>query len=264
MPLDVQILTWPPLALLIALLSGFLLIAAAGATICRKLRNDGDTTPSGETIALILSIYGAIYGVLLAFVVVIAWDDLNKAEDQVDAESASLAAVVRDADFLPADVRNHIATDMKKYLDHILNTEWVEMKQGRVPSASNSYLDGMLTTLKGYKPNSEREVADYERIRADLTTAIARHRDRIAYSDEQLPPLLQYFIFGGAISVILLACWYRPKDRLDQLILLTSICVLLASSLLIVLGLNHPFTGDISVAPDAYYRGILSQYISRQ
>ncbi|MFG2639036.1 hypothetical protein ACGFX8_35990 [Streptomyces sp. NPDC048362] len=260
MPVDVQILKWPSIALFAALIGAFLLISAAGAAGFRKLRRGRDVSPSNETVALVLGIYGAIYGVLLAFVVVIAWDDLSTAEGRVDAESASLASIVRDAEFFPAGVRDSISRDMKGYLKNVINVEWVEMGQGKVPSASNPYLEDILATLKDYRPSNAREVADYESIRTDLTSAISDRRDRIGYSGEQLPPLLQYFILGGAVSVVLLACCYTPRGRLDQVVLLTSVSVLLAASLLIVLGLNHPFAGDISVSPDAYYRGVLSQY----
>ncbi|WP_432021372.1 hypothetical protein [Streptomyces sp. 1222.5] len=263
MPVDVRFLSWPAAVQLLVLIGIFFLLSSAGAVAFRYLRGRSGSAPSNETITVILGIYGAIYGALLAFVIVIAWDDLNAAKGRVDAEAASLAAVARDAEFLPAETRERISGDMKEYLTYTVNVEWNKMRMGKVPSASNPNLNDMLATLRKYKPTSAREIADYQRMRTDLTSTIGDRRARIGDSGEQLPDLLRYFIFGGAICVILLCCCFSVSSVFEQAVLLAAVSVLLASSLLVVVGLNHPFVGDISVSPEAYYRGILSQYLPR-
>ncbi|MFG2639225.1 hypothetical protein ACGFX8_37270 [Streptomyces sp. NPDC048362] len=238
----------------------FLAIAAIGVLASEKLRKNKQVSPSGETIALILGVYGAIYGVLLAFVIVIAWEDLSTAKSRVDMESAALASVVRDSQFFTPPVRNAISGDMDRYVDHTVEVEWKQMSSGVVPSASNPALESIFSTLKGYTPRNASEVAAYEQILTNLNDAIADRRARIGDSEDRLPPLLQYFIFGGAVCVIMLASLYKPKSVFDRVMVLVSITALLAASLLVVIGLNRPFTGDISVSPDAFYRGILAQY----
>ncbi|WP_432021521.1 hypothetical protein [Streptomyces sp. 1222.5] len=260
MPVDIRILGWPVAVQFAAFMAAFLLIAAIGILVSEKLRKNKETYPSGETIALILGVYGAIYGVLLAFVIVIAWEDLDTASSRVDMESAALASVVRDSQFFPAPVRDAISDDMNRYVDHTVNTEFKEMSNGFVPSASNPALEEIFTTLKGFTPRNASEVAAYEQILTNLNSAIADRRARIGDSEDHLPPLLQYFIFGGALCVIVLASLYKPKSMFDRVMVLVSISALLAASLLVVIGLNRPFSGDISVSPDAFYRGILAQY----
>ncbi|MGY4967368.1 bestrophin-like domain [Streptomyces sp. 900105245] len=264
MPVDIRFISWPVAVQLGALVCTLLFLSIVGAVSFRLLRRTRGIAPSSETVTLILGIYGAIYGALLAFVIVIAWDDLNAAKARVDSEAASLTAVARDADFLPSDVRNRISNDIKEYLNYTVTTEWREMKLGKVPNTSNPHLEHILLTLKKYNPANEREVADYRRIRSDLTTTVSDRRARIGDSGEQLPPLLRYFIFGGAICVVLLACWYSVASIIEQAVLLTAVSVLLASSLLIILQLNHPFVGEISVSPDAFYRGTLSRYMGHE
>ncbi|MFG2638635.1 hypothetical protein ACGFX8_33480 [Streptomyces sp. NPDC048362] len=260
MSIDVQILEWPTVVQFIVFTGGFLLIAMISAIAFRWLSNFKGIEPSSETLALILGVYGAIYGVLLAFVIVIAWEDLNAASSRVTMESAALASVVRDASFFPVSVRDEISHEMRDYIDYTVNVEWRDMRKGRAPRASNPSLDDMLATVRSYTPDNTRGTVAYERMLTDLNTATTERRGRIGESQQHLPQLLQWFIFGGAICVVLLAAGYRPKSILDQVLLLGSLSLLLSSSLLIVLGLNHPFSGDISVSPDSYYSGILAQY----
>ncbi|MGY4967398.1 bestrophin-like domain [Streptomyces sp. 900105245] len=256
---DIELLHWPVIVQFIVFTGGFLVISVLGAAFFRWIAKDSQS-PSGEVVAVTLGVYGAIYGVLLAFVIVTAWEELQVASAGVGDEAASMASIVRDAEFFPRNVRDDLRAEVKEYLHYTINVEWKDMQKGEPPHNSNPAIENLFTTVRDNPPADPKYAPAYERILTDLNSVISNRRDRIENSEENVPALLQLFIFGGAVCVILLACMYRTKNFLDQAVLLTSISILLASSLLMAVALNHPFIGDISVSPADFYRGILAQF----
>ncbi|MGY4967319.1 bestrophin-like domain [Streptomyces sp. 900105245] len=83
--------------------------------------------------------------------------------------------------------------------------EWKQMGNGNPPIATSPSVEKMFAAVRSNPPNNPQDRPAYERILTDLSTVIANRRDRIENSEENMPALLQFFIFGGAVCVFLLA-----------------------------------------------------------
>jgi Ca2+/H+ antiporter len=59
---------------------------------------------TGVTYAIV----GAVYGVYLAFTIVVVWQQFDQAEQNATAEAVHLSAVWRDLEVLPAPVRKEV------------------------------------------------------------------------------------------------------------------------------------------------------------
>ncbi len=256
MNLHTRVLELPFVAQFFIFAASFMILSVAASIIFRKFKNGNDN----EVIVLVLGVFGALYGALLAFVIVIAWQDLQATKGHVAAEAASVAAVVRDANFFPKQVQDGISAAVNEYLHSTVDVDWKEMRVRHTPAVSSAAVNKLYAVMDGYVPQGKKESAAFKQMLADLGNLTGNRMARVGDSRREVPTLLQFLIFGGAICILLLASAYRAENFFDSALLLTLLSLLLAGSSVLVLGLNHPFSGAISVSPEPFFRGILSQY----
>jgi hypothetical protein len=75
----------------------------------------------------ILSPLGTILGILLAFLAVRVWTNLDHAQEHIGREVNALREVVMLANSLPQDVRARVREAIGKHLDAIASEEWPAM-----------------------------------------------------------------------------------------------------------------------------------------
>src|ERR1044071_1075320 len=64
-----------------------------------------------DVAGYLIAIVGVIYAVLLAFVVVVTWQQFSQASNIVGQEASALRGLYRESVAFPADVRERIETD---------------------------------------------------------------------------------------------------------------------------------------------------------
>lgn len=213
------------------------------------------------TIGLLHSIFSAIYGIILAFVIVNLWTQLETTRTVVATEATDLAQMVRDIRAFPPERRNRIDDAIGEYVHAVVEDQWPLMKQGRAQyTATASKLDRIYAELQAYEPGNATQVAFYEQTLDSLNDMVSQRRARLAQSSQQLPLLLQTLVFGGALIVLATTCLIGCQRKSVQRLFLCSVTVLIGFSLLLVIVLDYPFSGDFSIGPGPYKLGVLASF----
>src|SRR5208337_7007 len=84
-----------------------------------------------EVAGFTFGVIGAFYGVVLAFVIVAAWQRFERANDQVQAESLAVSNLYSLAQGLPEPTRTEMQNALRTYANNVVNHEWEEMAQDR-------------------------------------------------------------------------------------------------------------------------------------
>ncbi|MEU5436057.1 DUF4239 domain-containing protein [Streptomyces sp. NPDC020719] len=240
---------------------GLVIVAVAGGTLAHRRYPKLAEGEHNDMVGVLLGMFGAIYGIILAFVVVTLWTQMQDARSVVAAETTGLAQVVRDIRAFPPPEQRQLNTAVSGYVHRVVETQWPLMRAGKADyAATESRMDGIYTVLQSYEPATEREKAFYGQTVADLNGVVAQRRSRIAQSGQELPPLLQVLVYGGALLIIPFTFLYGNTSRRAQLFFVGSVAALIGFSLLLVLVLDRPFAGDLSVDPGPYRQGALAQF----
>ena len=92
-----------------------------------------------EISAPMLGVVGALFGLLLAFVIVIGYQNLLDADANVGQEADALGAIVRDSEALPAPGGPAVRAAVGAYVRVVVDDEWPEMHDtDRRASAPNT------------------------------------------------------------------------------------------------------------------------------
>ncbi len=200
----------------------------------------------------IFSIVGVTYGVLLAFVAMLALETYDGAKAATDQEAARLADVASLSPGLPEPARILLQADLRAYADVVRRVEWPAQAAGHVSPAADRPLGQADAVVLALRP----EDAAGTNVQAALLRGLGRLRDarglRIATSASGIPAIVWFVVVaGGAISlcfVSLLGTFNRLFHlALGSLLALSGVLVLL-----MIVALSHPFRGDFRITPESF------------
>ncbi|MBH1935904.1 DUF4239 domain-containing protein [Streptomyces sp. AV19] len=240
---------------------GLTALALAGALLLHRRFPSLETGKYNDAVGMLLGVFGAIYGIVLAFVIVTLWTQLETTETVVATEATDVAQIVRDVRAFPPDRRDRIVADLDAYVHTVVEYQWPRMREGRADhTAATPRLDRVYADLQAYEPRTAAQQAFYEKALDGLDDIAAQRRARLRQSSQQLPLLFQVLVFGGALVVLAIICLFGNRRKSVQILFVGSVAVLIGFSLLLVIVLDLPFSGDLSVDPDPYREGVLAAF----
>ncbi|MFB0627081.1 DUF4239 domain-containing protein [Streptomyces sp. AB3(2024)] len=249
------------ITLAIVAVGGTVLLAVAGSVLLRRRHPSLAQGEHNDMVGVTLGMFGAIYGIILAFVIVTLWTQLEDTQTIVASEATNAALITRDAGAFPEAVRARLDAAMSGYVHAVVEDQWLRMRAGN-PSygATEAHLQDAFRVLQTYEPQGQAQQVFYEQAVGHLNDIASQRRARITMARRELPPLLQALAFGGALVLIPLTFLYGLRKLRVQVLFVASVAGLVGFSLLLVFVLDRSFSGDLSVSPAPYREGALARY----
>ncbi|MFE6159254.1 DUF4239 domain-containing protein [Streptomyces sp. NPDC056486] len=240
---------------------GAVLAAVAGLLILRRRFPHHTNGTHNEMIGVVLGMYAAIYGIILAFVVVAEWEGLNEAETNVALEASQTAEVLRDAPAFPTGQERRVTNAVGAYVRVVVNEQWPLMSNGQPdPNVTNREVVALYQVFQEYEPQTEAEKTYYAQSVSTLGEIAGARRTRLSDAQQSLPSLLNILVYGGALIMLPLTLLYGINSLRANLMFVMSVAALIGVSLLLCLTLDHPFAGDLAVSPAPFKEGVLAQF----
>ena len=103
--------------------------ACLGQWYVHRRFRESDFVRHNEVGGFLVAVVGSLYGVLLGFMTVIAWQHFEECAQLVAAESAAATDAWHTAIGLPAQSRLRVRHDMLAYADAMIEREWPAMRK---------------------------------------------------------------------------------------------------------------------------------------
>ncbi|MFJ6797692.1 DUF4239 domain-containing protein [Streptomyces sp. NPDC091268] len=245
----------------VLLVGGVTLFSVAGSFAARRRFPHLAKGEHNEMVGVALGMFGAIYGIILAFVVVTLWTQLENTENIVATEATDLALVVRSAQAFPPADRARVDRAVSAYTHAVVEVQWPLMRDGH-PSyeATAPQTQALYDALQAYEPSGTRAETFYAEAVSRLNDVAAQRRARVSMAETSLPLLLQVLVYGGAFVILPLTFLFGLRSLKMQLLFVSAVAGLIAFSLLLVVALDRPFAGDLSVSPQPYKESALARF----
>lgn len=248
---DVQLLAISIIALGVVIVAGTIVASVAGVTLVRRLPRER-LEENQDVVSVMFSAVGVLYTVLLAFMVVLVWEQFNSAEDRTEQEATRISNLLRNSSVFPAPVRSEIQERLITYTQSVIDDEWETMARGESSSTTSTAYRRVWTAYYDFHPQNEREHDFYAESISRLNELGQERRLRVISSQSSIPSILWILLVAGALITIGYLYLFAISNALLQRLMIGSVTGLLAFILFLVLALDHPFAGEISVTPDAY------------
>jgi Protein of unknown function (DUF4239) len=227
-------------------------LSLIGLIIFRRVvshtRLEGANAVSGEVFQLA----GVLYAVLVAFVVVVVWEQFNDAEAATRSEASAIADLLRDSQAFPAAVRPQLQQSLTSYAQDVVDDEFPRMRRGESIEQQSEHLTKVWEEYLKIQPATRSEIAFYDEAIRRLDDLSSSRKERISTSQSEIPGELWVLLIGGGAIVMAFTFMFGTPDLVIHACGVALTAALLAFVVYLIFALEHPFVGTLSVKPDAY------------
>jgi hypothetical protein len=200
-----------------------------------------------STLSPFVTTVALVYGALLGFTVVVAWEQFSGASANVAAEASTLTTMYRQTVAMPKPEQQEMRNLLRTYTTAAAGPEWERQDTGDGTSDSaRAALTEMYRVLSRQDPNAASAPVNGEFI-GQLTVLASERNTRVLDAEPRIPSLLwSGLIFGGVVLITLMG-FMRLDSTRGHVLLSGSVAVLLALLLFIIFCLDHPFGMELGV-----------------
>lgn len=234
-----------------------------GMMVVRRLIPAERLSENNEYVGFTFSILGLIYGIYLAFTVIVVWQQYEVAKEKVTTEVALLGAVWRSIERFPAADRYRLRQDLVDYTRDVITSDYPKMEFG-LASSANKVNDKLWTDFNRVTidTNDARGAVFYEEALTRMNEFAIARRQRILSSNASLPASMWVLLVAGAIGTIVFTWFYGTHYLSIQIAATTFLSAVIIYSVILVGMLEYPFGSGLRVSP-APYQDILEIFESR-
>jgi len=205
---------------------------------------------AASSVAMILNF-------LLGFLVVTVWGNFRAADQAVAQEAASMVVIAHIAHSLPQPVRSQVFIHLQRYTDLVIEEEWPLMAEGKSEGGPRTLAEfGRLWAVCQDALAKVPLCGDVLKILGQLT---GQRVLRLLSSRSYLPDVFWFVLILGSLLVITLnLLLHDPLSGFGAQLLIKAIqtgAIFLLLWLIIVI--NNPYAGDVSVTPNAFQNALL-------
>jgi hypothetical protein len=246
---------------LLALIVAVCAVAAVGLMYLVRRRSSVDHFfIEIERGAGIFAFLGTAFAVILAFVVLEAFQSFNDAKEGAEEEATTVVQLSRTAQFLRPDRRDPLQAVLICYGRAVIHDEWPAMKEGDRSPVVQIWVNRFQGELKQLHPETPEEEAALLQLLGQQDQRTDARRARLSEANRALPAPVWFFLCLGAFITVGFALFFadRREHFIVQGSLIAAIAALVVSGLLLVWFLDHPYENRSgSIKPDEMERQLV-------
>jgi drug/metabolite transporter (DMT)-like permease len=245
----VQLNVWVLGALLVV---GIPLLTVAVQAAVRRVAPGIVEGEHNDVAGFLIAVVGVVYAVILAFIVVVTWEDFRDARTTVHREAGALRSLYRDTGALPEPARTAMADLVVRYGREVSIGEWAAMDRGESSRAVLDLVGQMFSTLGDARPTTPTQEAFLADALTRLNDVAEDRAERISVAEEETVSILWAAIVIGGILTVGFALLFGVSNERLHYVMVGFLAAVLALQVLVILVLSHPFTGDVRVGPEPF------------
>ncbi len=229
-----------------------MLIAAGGFRLALRVRPGFRGEEATDVKSVYFSMVGVLYAILLAFVVVVAWEQFNAAEEATHTEATRMSNLMRDAGAFPDADRQQVRSAIMTYAEAIVEHEYPAMSEGRTSPRGAAAYERIWTEFYGVDVKEEPAVTFYAESLERLNELGEARRLRMLASRSTIPLPLWVLLIGGGIFTIAWLYPFHMANVRTQTVAIGTLGGFTGFVLFLVYALQHPFAGEVAIDPSVY------------
>ncbi len=203
---------------------------------------------AGFTIAVI----GVLYAVLLAFIAIATWESFSKASDIVENELDYAGGMYLITSGLPDETGQKIRDSLRRYVNVVINDEWPTQRRGVTPDQGWKPLRDIATAVAAVQPHTSGEaVIEAQLLRTWNDLYVARS-SRLSAVQGHIPGVVWSIVFLGAAITIAYTYLFGFERFSMHLAMTAVVAATLALVIVMIIALDWPFRGELSVSPEPF------------
>ncbi len=225
--------------------------SVAGLCLVRWLVPLDRLQKNHEVAGVTFGVLGAFYGLVLAFVIVAAWERFNDANDYALTEATALESLYKLGAAFSEPMRTQLDTAVLEYSHRVIEKEWPQM-------ADNTFQGGKVgahelwAIVLSYHTADSREQMLMDKSIDQLNLVSQARGQRFNFYEEDLPSVVWTVIYLGCLMTIGFSYFFGSNIFRAQVLMCGFFSILLGMTILAILELAHPYQGVVTISDEPY------------
>ena len=254
MSITYYLVQFSPLLLFIGITIGVGMLAAFAAFLFRKYVNIKILRSHNEVTGFLFLAIASLYSLLLGFVVLIVWDQLNETRNNVSKEGSTALSLYHDIKSYPDSTA--IKPVLSAYLNFVflvVDDEFPNMqllkKSRKTPEAFNE----VFVRMEQLNPQTPVQVQLVAEMFHNLNELASLRGLRTTAIETEIPPPIWLPIIFGAIITLLCSFFLDIEHQRLHITLIFLLGAFIGMFWFVIINLDHPFSGAYALKPQFYY-----------
>jgi hypothetical protein len=208
-------------------------------------------------------IYGgivAVYSILLAFVVVIVWEQYQNTGDRVQEESSKVFNLYRASYAFPDSTSGKkIRSTVIDYVTSVVEDEFPAMEHDSTSKITQQKYNKVWDMVYGIRPVTDNEKVWYASMVESVNQFGEARIIRISDLDPSIPTLMWEIMLAGGLIIIVFAMLFKSNHFWLHFLKILFFSIVIVFNILLIYLLDHPYKGALKIEPTAFTK-ILNHY----
>jgi hypothetical protein len=225
--------------------------SVAGLYVVRRLVPLDQLKKNHEVAGVTFGVLGAFYGLVLAFVIVAAWERFDRANETAHQEATALESLYKIGEVFPEPMRTELNSAVIDYTRRVVDVEWPAM-------ANNTYRPEQQGAHKlwqivlSYTASNSKEQMLTDKALEQLNEISAARGLRLLYYDNDLPDVVWTVIYLGCVITIGFSYFFGSSVFRSQALMCGTFSILIGITILAILELAHPYQGTTVISSEPF------------
>jgi hypothetical protein len=215
-------------------------------------RNAADQAGWNTLIGAIYAAYVVFYGITLALIAVSAYQGYAAANQTVGREAAALGTLYRAVSSYPEPIRGELQAMLRDYTRYVIEEAWPAQRRGVIPEGGTARTTAFQKRLLSFQPQTRAQAILHAETIDQFGVFVDYRRQRLHSVLAGLPVALWLVVGVGAILNAGLTWLFDVNRLLVHLILAGIVSLFVALVVYLVVAMDNPFRGELSVYPEAF------------
>jgi Protein of unknown function (DUF4239) len=203
---------------------------------------------------------GILFALIVGFMAVGVWDNVERADEAIADEASALRSVVILSDELPPDLGARMRSLIRRQIEDAVNDEWPDMAEQRAKlTAISAPLSEALHLAVGFDPQSDGQTVTQRELVTSIQSALDARRQRIVVSESSINSVKWAGLIALASLTLFAIGMVHSGNRTTARIAMGLFAVAVAVVITMLASQDEPFAGQLGLDPD-----VLEQVLPRR
>lgn len=253
MSLSTILLLIPDWAALLTILFIIVPVSLAGFFLVHRLIPVKVRLIHNDVAGFVFSVVGVMYAVLLAFVIVVVWEQYRETQTHTNHEVSTALALYRTMEAYAESIPGKDLRPMlRDYLEEILEVEYPAMRRMEPVELANARIRALWTQVGRLAPASSREQVLYQEMLGGLSALERLRTGRLADARDEVPGVIWFALIAGAALTIGFAFLLGTENVGAHATMIAVLAALISVIFFVIIELDHPFSGTVSIEAEHF------------
>ena len=212
-----------------------------------------------DIAGFVFATVGVIYGVMLAFVVIVVWEQYNEANAIAKNEATQAYTLYRDLSMYPNPAAAASAlSSLKMFSISVVEKEYPAIRQMKwetqhVASVeTEKKFSKLWEDIKKIAPITLQEDSMFDEVLKDINALGQEREKRLIISRDDLPKVVWTAMILGALVTIGFTALFGNENLKGQIVITGLLSIVVSLVIFVVISLNFPFVGEVSIGSEGY------------